>query len=224
MKGQGTARDRESVRQPSLTRSAWPSRPPPLAVVWALVALLALAATIAGLALARDQAGPVSRGVMDGGGSAGPADEQEFLLTMIAHHREAIDAAEELRRSDRAEMRDLGGGIVTAQTAEVRQMLAWLATWYPDADRRVDYRPEMRPLSDLEGDDLDEAFLVDMVGHHMMAVMMARHLLASDRARHQPVRDLARSIVTNQSEEIALMRRWLRDWFGRDPMMMPGPW
>jgi uncharacterized protein (DUF305 family) len=206
--------------QPGETGPSGPGKPIVLVLVSVVVALLALAVIIASVGLAQHRAGPTSSRMM-GGGVGGPVSEQEFLLEMIAHHQEAIAAAGELRRSDRVEMRELGAGIVTGQTAEVRQMQEWLASWYPGDVPRIDYQPEMRPLSELEGDRLDETFLVDMVRHHMMAVMMARQLLFSHAARHQEVEDLARSIVTSQSEEIVRMQTWLQDWFDR-PAMMPG--
>ena len=140
--------------------------------------------------------------------------EQEFLVEMVAHHEEAIEAAGELARSERAEMRELGRDIVAGQTAEVEQMREWLARWYPDAPTDADYEPMMRDLSGLSGDRLDQVFLQDMVWHHMAAVMMSRQLVARDLAEHDEVEDLARSIAAAQHAEILMMRRWLWEWFG----------
>ena len=84
-------------------------------------------------------------------------------------------AARELERSDRAEMRAFGESIVESQTAQIDQMEEWLEEWYADRSGQVDYSPMMRDLSDLSGDELDEVFLEDMVGHHMAAVMMSQH-------------------------------------------------
>jgi uncharacterized protein (DUF305 family) len=141
------------------------------------------------------------------------ASEQEYLAEMVAHHEEAIDAARELRRSDRATMRDFGEQIIESQSAQVTQMRAWLAEWYPDGPADVDYEPMMRDLSGLSGDRLDRTFLQDMVGHHMAAVMMSQHLLASRLVEHDEVADLADDIRDEQHAEIIRMRTWLRDWF-----------
>jgi uncharacterized protein (DUF305 family) len=155
-------------------------------------------------------------GMMHGGGMmhAVVRDEHEFLVEMIAHHEEAIDAAGELSRSDRAEMRELGRSIVEGQTAEVEQMRAWLQQWYPDRDDSADYEPMMRDLEGLSGDRLDQVFLEDMIMHHMMAVMMSRQLVVRDLAEHPAVEDLARSIATSQHAEMLTMRSWLQEWFG----------
>nr|WP_300051134.1 DUF305 domain-containing protein [uncultured Nocardioides sp.] len=142
------------------------------------------------------------------------ASEQEYLAEMVAHHDEAIVAARELRRSDRAVMRRFGERIVAAQSARVAQMESWLAEWYPDDSTDVDYEPMMRDLTGLSGDRLDRTFLEDMVGHHMAAVMMSQHGLASRLFDHDEVAALAADIRDEQHAEILRMRVWLRDWFG----------
>ena len=151
---------------------------------------------------------------MRGAGAQGAAIgdlESEYLVDMVAHHQEAIVAAGELARSDRPEMRAFGTSIVATQTAQVRQMWGWLRVWYPDHDA-TRYRPMMRDLSGLSGDDLDRAFLQDMIGHHMVAVMMSQHLLRHG-VEHAQVAVLARDVREGQRAEILLMRSWLASWF-----------
>lgn len=138
-------------------------------------------------------------------------DEESYLVEMVAHHEEAVDAARELARSDRPEMVAFGEAIIRDQSAQIEQMQGWLADWYPDAPP-VDYVPMMRDLSGLSGDELDQAFLEDMVHHHMMAVMMSRQLERSG-AEHDEVAELAESIEDTQSAEIQQMQRWLSEWF-----------
>ena len=71
-----------------------------------------------------------------------------------------------------------------------------------------------QPLDQLTGDDFDKAFLSQMTMHHGMAVMMARPTVAN--ASHQEVKDLAQSIINDQTKEIAQMRGWAKDWYGLD--------
>jgi uncharacterized protein (DUF305 family) len=153
-------------------------------------------------------------GFMGAGMHVAVRGEAEFLVEMVAHHEEAIDAAGELARSDRPEMRGLGRSIVEGQTAEVDQMRGWLEEWYPDTSTSADYEPMMRDLEDLSGDQLDRVFLEDMIGHHMAAVMMSQQLVVRDLAEHGDVEDLARSISSSQHAEILTMRAWLWEWFG----------
>ncbi|WP_133176552.1 DUF305 domain-containing protein [Nocardioides currus] len=139
--------------------------------------------------------------------------EYTYLAEMIAHHEEAVVAAQALERSERAQMRSFGEAIVGSQSAQIDQMQEWLADWYPDRSGQVDYQPMMRDLTGLEGDRLDRAFLEDMLGHHMRAVMMSQQLLMRGVATHDPVEVLAETIRDEQRAEVVQMRRWLRAWF-----------
>ena len=172
--------------------------------------VVAVAAVAAGCVVSDDAGQRTgSAGMMGRSTDVGEAD---YLAEMVAHHREAVAAARELARSDRAEMRAFGESIVATQSAQIEQMVIWLGDWYPDQDAAVDYQPMMRDLTGLSGDDLDRVFLQDMVGHHMAAVMMSQQFL-SRGADHEEVADLARSIRDDQHTEIVRMRRWLLRWF-----------
>lgn len=151
------------------------------------------------------------------------ASELDYLTQMIPHHEEAIAAAKVLRQgTERQEMRDFAASIVATQTAEVVQMKAWLATWYPGRDTDVAYEPMMRDLRGLSGDALDRAFLRDMIPHHMMAVMMSQHLVRGDLAAHDAVVPFAENIRDAQHAEIRTMASWLSGWFGDSPMRAMG--
>lgn len=156
-------------------------------------------------------------GLMGDGAHAGMSVESEYayLAEMVSHHREAIAAAEELQRSDDAAMRRFGAGIVASQSAQVDLMTGWLRDWYPGrAAYDPDYRSQMRDLTGLRGDQLDRAFLTDMIGHHMMAVMSSQQLLVRGLADHEEVAGLARTIRDEQRREIHLMHRWLSRYGG----------
>lgn len=179
-----------------------------VAAVTALVVLAALGGGPVGVSVAsRDQSN-----TMMGNPQAGRSwhgGEEGFLSDMVAHHAEAIAAGGELRRSDRGEMRALGRSIVTSQTAQVDQMTTWSSDWYGEAPPESDYRPMMRDLAQLDGDRLDEVFLVDMTRHHMTAVMMARQLLRATRCSTRSSAPLARAMISQQADEIAQMHLWL---------------
>jgi len=57
--------------------------------------------------------------------------------------------------------------------------------------------------------EADVRFMTGMIGHHAQALVMAGFAPASGAGR--PVRTLAARIINAQQDEIALMRRWLRD-------------
>ena len=208
----------------------------PILVVTLIVVVAATAATAMGVAMTNrddDTRARMGPGMMSSGSHSTPgwwddswnsmmtgpmmgayatAREPEFLAEMVAHHQEAVSAARELARSNRPRMRAFGESIVETQSAQIEQMTAWLTDWYPEQSTTVDYRPMMRDLSDLSGDRLDRAFLQDMIGHHMVAVMMSQHLLWQG-TDHEEVADLARSIRDDQHAEIIQMQRWLAQWF-----------
>ncbi|MEK7201153.1 MAG: DUF305 domain-containing protein [Patescibacteria group bacterium] len=70
----------------------------------------------------------------------------------------------------------------------------------------------MASLEGKEGDELDKAFLAEMIVHHEGAVDMAEAVLA--RGKHPEVKQLASNIVAAQTMEIAQMKSWLKTWYG----------
>lgn len=140
--------------------------------------------------------------------------EYAYLAEMVAHHEEAVAAARQLQRSQRAEMREFGEAIVVSQSAQINQMQRWLADWYPNRSGRVEYQPMMLDVTGLSGDRLDRVFLQDMLRHHMGAVMMSQQLLMRGVAKHAQVETLAETIREEQHAEIFQMQKWLRAWFG----------
>ena len=182
----------------------------------------------AGLAAA-DFAGPRGPGMHVGGPGAGAhghamtvRSEADYLAQMVPHHEEAVAAAEQLARSDRPEMRRLGAEIVRTQSAEIERMERWLQRWHP-AQEAASYDPMMRDLSELSGDDLDRAFLEDMVPHHMGAVMMSRQLVLRDLVEHPQVGSFARQVAETQHAEIFQMQEWLATWLDARPGTGTGP-
>lgn len=171
-----------------------------------------------------------NRGMMHHGGMMQEmrvSSEFEYLTKMIPHHQEAIDTARiVLERSDRPEMKQFAEDIIRVQTAEVEQMQQWLRKWYPEQNTEVTSTPMMRDLNNLRGDELDQAFLEDMIMHHMGAVMMSQMLLNRNLVQHESVRPFAQQIATSQRQEIGQMQAWLRNWFGiagTMPGMMHSP-
>jgi uncharacterized protein (DUF305 family) len=201
---------------------------PRLAVIVVLSALTLAACDSGPSSRTRNPVGPgAGAGPGAGMGGMGPgmggmqgmvASEFDYLAKMIPHHDEAIETANILLRvSGRQEMRDFAVTIIETQTAEVVQMKAWLAAWYPGRDTAVRYEPMMRELTALSGDALDQMFLEDMIPHHMMAVMMSQQLINARLAVHAEVNPFAANIRDTQHREIQMMAAWLREWFGVTP-------
>ena len=153
------------------------------------------------------------------------ASEYEFLVQMIPHHEEAVEAALYLRdNTEREEMIKFAEDIIRTQSAEIEQMIIFLETWYPDRNYQVDYQPMMRELKDLQGDALDRAFLEDMIPHHMVAIMISQQLLTQGLAEHGDVALLAGSIRDAQRDEIHMMMDWLANWNSFIPLADTRNW
>jgi len=57
--------------------------------------------------------------------------DRAFIEAMIAHHTMAIAAGQLAQeRAENADLKQLAGGIVTAQEGEITRMKAWLEDWY----------------------------------------------------------------------------------------------
>lgn len=180
-----------------------------------VITLIILAVIGVGASFVLAQHGP---GMM-GSGRMGPGmmesvdSEYEFLIKMIPHHEEAVANAKILRdNTNREEMRKFAKDIIEVQTQEIEEMEKYLAEWYPDRTNNYQYQPMMGDYEGLTGEELDQAFLEDMIFHHMGAVMMSQQLIMQGLDEQQEVYLLARSIRDSQRQEIFMMRDWLDDW------------
>ncbi|MEV4577504.1 DUF305 domain-containing protein [Nonomuraea jabiensis] len=187
----------------------------------AAAAVTGLAATATGIAreaiVEQRNATPTDRSLIGPYGSTRSmniTDEAGYLSRMVAHDQEAVTAARQLRRSDRPQMRALGASIIARQGADVATMRSWLDKWYPGrSGMATGYQPMIRDLSELSGDALDNAFLLDMIPHHMAAVSMSQQLLMSGRARHSQTADFAIRVRDARHAEMFRMQRYLGQWF-----------
>ncbi|RCW50622.1 DUF305 domain-containing protein [Halanaerobium sp. ST460_2HS_T2] len=154
-------------------------------------------------------------GAMMGPGMMESVDsEYDYLVKMIPHHEEAVSKAKILRdNTNREEMRKFAKDIIKVQTQEIKEMKKYLAEWYPDKTNNYQYQPMMGDYKGLSGEELDYAFLQDMIFHHMGAVMMSQQLIVQDLAEHRSVFLLARSIRDSQRQEIFMMQDWLNQWY-----------
>lgn len=62
------------------------------------------------------------------------------------------------------------------------------------------------------GDELDKVFLEDMIVHHEGAVDMAKELQKG--TKRPELQKMAKDIIDVQTGEIAMMEKWLKEWFG----------
>jgi uncharacterized protein (DUF305 family) len=189
------------------------------------VALLFGSQVTASQGLAAPIPGP-GPGMAQGPMGMQPAD-QRFIVMMIPHHEGAIAMAElALSRSKRPEIRALSEHIRSSQAAENAQMRRWYRQWFGSDVPRWSGggwgmgpgmgwgMPGMTTSLDAlrSAPDFDRAFIEQMIPHHRMGVMMAFH--AQWNTQQRELRDLQAEMVKIQSQEIAQMEQWYRQWYG----------
>ena len=173
---------------------------------------------------AQQQAGPsTSLGNMYAS-MTGDEFDRAYLADMLAHHQGALNMASyALGESSDQRIVTLSRNILSAQTAEVQQMLAWQKEWgYIDgSDPHAGHAMEAgggmgADMASMEarlygssGATFDKEFLTVMILHHQEAVEMSRY--AATNAKHQELKDLAQRIIRDQNEEIADMQQRQRE-------------
>lgn len=148
--------------------------------------------------------------------------DMDFTAGMIPHHQGAVDMAKiELQYGTDPDMRFLASKIIQFQEMEIGEMKHWL--WvhnYPqgalatqrgargaeELKRTMETMHEQMNISYTGNADID--FALGMIPHHQGAIDMAYALLR--HGQNPQLIELSRGIIDAQTQEIALMRRWLR--------------
>lgn len=155
--------------------------------------------------------------------------DAHFIEQMIPHHEDAITMSElALEKAQRSEVKELAQNIISSQTEEINQMNEWYRNWFnrelptgdqvmknhgmiSGSDLHMGMMGSDMDISNLENsEDFDRAFVEGMIPHHQMAVMMASML--KNGTTKPEMKKLADEIITAQTEEIELMRKWLTEW------------
>jgi uncharacterized protein (DUF305 family) len=134
-----------------------------------------------------------------------------FLSQMIAHHEAAIVMAEQaLKTAKDTKTRQDAQQVVSAQTAEIKQMTGWLKQWYA-----ADLSKEQQALVNADMQSImampvtnEAMFYQMMVPHHQGAIDMSE--LALTKAERPEVKKLAGQIIRDQKAEIAGYQAKLR--------------
>lgn len=107
-----------------------------------------------------------------------------------------------------------GQPIISAQTAEIEEMGAWLADWYDTAAEPVRIPKDermMEMLDSLSGAEFEIAFMQEMIEHHQVAIRRAAR--CEVRAAHATLVDMCGTMTETQAQEIQLMSSWLCAWY-----------
>ncbi|QDQ92856.1 DUF305 domain-containing protein [Rhodococcus sp. WB9] len=164
-----------------------------------------------------------------------------FAQDMSVHHEQAVLIAQTLSQDVDPQTRVIADQIVVAQTSEIATMRGWLTLfdepfttpqpmqWMHGSDHAMTDHggapmpgaastSEITQLAGLRGADAETLFLQLMIRHHQGGVDMAdaaTHAVASE-----PIRRIARGMIRDQSNEIAVMTAILDT---RDATPLPHP-
>ncbi|MEY2665264.1 MAG: hypothetical protein RLZZ480_369 [Candidatus Parcubacteria bacterium] len=137
--------------------------------------------------------------------------ERDFLRHMIAHHEEGVAASKILIANPDTlpQVKTFAEGLAAVQEKELSDMKTWYEAWYSEPySPSGAYKPLIRDLSTLSGDELNRAFLEDMIKHHTDALTHAQAV--SGNANHDEVKAMAKTIAATKPNEIISMRIFLK--------------
>jgi uncharacterized protein (DUF305 family) len=166
---------------------------------------------------------------MAGGRMMGSFNEEkpfdlQFIDQMIMHHQGAIMSSEHMiSDSERPELRQLAENIQESQSEQIEQMQEWREEWYGDdagQDSGVMDPSQMDEMMGdgmmggsmqgmMSGDMADVMFLRMMIPHHQLAIDMSEEALV--KAEHPELKELAQTIIDEQSAEIEVMQGYLEE-------------
>lgn len=202
--------------------------------------VLLLCAVLLGAGVAAGMWLQSARGTGAVGVQLSPADVG-FAQDMSVHHEQAVLIAQTLPQDVDPQVRVIADQIVVAQTSEIATMRGWLnlfdesfttahpMQWMHGSDHIMNEQgsapmpgmastSEITRLAGLHGPDAEALFLQLMIRHHQGGVDMAEaaiHAVASE-----PIRRVARGMIRDQSNEIAVMTALLGT---RDANPLPHP-
>ena len=162
------------------------------------------------------------------GSGSGDHNKQDvtFASDMIPHHEQAIQMAKMAKaHAGSTDVRQLADDIEAAQGPEIKTMAGWLKAWGEDAPSGsmsgmggmggtsnndvpgMMSDDDMTKLGQATGATFDQMWLKGMIAHHEGAVVMANTEIA--KGKNADAIDLAKTIKTAQTKEIATMKKML---------------
>ncbi|UOT01259.1 DUF305 domain-containing protein [Rhodococcus opacus] len=164
-----------------------------------------------------------------------------FAQDMSVHHEQAVLIAQTLSQDVDPQTRVIADQIVVAQTSEIATMRGWLTLfdepfttpqpmqWMHGSDHAMTDHggapmpgaastSEITRLAGLRGAVAETLFLQLMIRHHQGGVDMAE--AATHAVASEPIRRIARGMIRDQSNEIAVMTAILDT---RDATPLPHP-
>lgn len=141
----------------------------------------------------------------------GPADkwiDLRYVNAMIAHHRGAMLLAEQAKKSEREEIRDLAADILKNEPTLIDELYAWKRAWYGDERRVQD--PRVANLGAYD-EKFNLRFLNALIAHHESGIEMTKDVrLKSSRTEVLDNADAVENFLVTTG---SVLRGWRTDWY-----------
>ena len=131
-----------------------------------------------------------------------------YVNAMIAHHRGAMLVAEQAKKSERTEVKNLAQAILKDEPAAIAELYAWKKAWYGD-ERSV--RDPQVPKLGAYDKTFDLRFLNAVIAHHENGVAMTQDVrINSNRSE---VLDNADAVEAFLKGGIKMLSTWRSEWY-----------
>ncbi|MGB3072890.1 MAG: DUF305 domain-containing protein [Candidatus Moraniibacteriota bacterium] len=131
-----------------------------------------------------------------------------YVNAMIAHHRGAMLVAEQAKKSERAEVKNLAEVILKDEPKAIAELYAWKKDWYQDERKVVD---PIVPILGTYDKSFDLRFLNAVIVHHENGIVMTQDVrLKSNRSE---VLDNADAVEAFLKGGIAMLKEWRSAWY-----------
>lgn len=144
----------------------------------------------------------------------------QFIDTMTAHHKGAVDMAKMARgKTQNPDITKFAAQIIADQEKEIAQMKDWREKWFVGKPSAMNMempgmmdsmKMDMSKLSNAKDKDFDLAFIDMMTAHHAGAVLMAKEAL--QKSEKAEIKTLAGQVIKAQEAEIKMMADWKAKW------------
>lgn len=131
-----------------------------------------------------------------------------YVNAMIAHHRGAMLLAEQAKKSERSEVKNLAEAILKDEPAAIAELYAWKKDWYRDTRNVVD---PVTPQLGLYDKTFDLRFLNALIAHHEAGVLMTKDVRV--KSSRSAVLDNADAVETFLKGGIKMLSAWRSEWY-----------
>lgn len=136
--------------------------------------------------------------------------DKRYVNAMIAHHRGAMLLAEQAKKSDRLEIRDLANDILSNEPKLIAELYDWKRTWYDDSRSVRD--PQVPNLGEVN-ETFDLRFLNALIAHHEAGIQMTQDIrLKSSRTEVLDNADAVEAFLVRTGEAL---KGWRTEWYSK---------